>query len=423
MTENLQSNRSRTAPHASAPRFFRISHIGQALGLAVGLTLALSACQPSNGDKPGKPGESAASSAPSAGAPKAASRALLATAETAQMREFSPVLTVDAELRTQGLSTLTSELAARVLELKVKPGDEVKAGQLLAVLDDRDARLTMQEAASAAEQAQALQQERLRARDRAEALFSKDFVSQTTRDAAQTEWAVANAQLQAAQSRLTLAQRAANKAQVRAPHDGVVTQVPTAQGAQVRVGDSLVQVWRPGSNFVAIKVPQEYLGAVSTGQPVELLTPGGSVTVELSRVSPLVSATSRSFEAFAPAPETLASTAGLSLSAKLKLSPRQALAVPVEAVQLEGLQARVVKAVQGRAQFATVELGPQQDGWVEITKGLEAGAVVVLQGASLARDGQPLTIQSAPAAKDSAKTAAPDAAPKAPASAPNGSGA
>ena len=405
---------SLSAPPARTPALA----LGQrsAVAIALGLTLALSACQQSSAPADSGPNKSAGApaSASTPGVPgavaKAGGRALVATAQPVQLREFSPVLPVDAELRSQGLSTLTSELSARVLELKVKPGDEVKAGQLLAVLDDRDASLAVQEASYAAEQARATQEERLRARNRAQALFEKDFVSQTTRDAAQTDWAVSNAQMQAAQSRLALAQRTAGKAQVRAPHNGVVTQVQTAQGAQVRVGELLMQVWQPGTNFVAIKVPQEYLGSVTAGQQVELLMPQGNSSVQLSRVSPLVSATSRSFEAFAPAPDALASTAGLSLSAKLKLSPRQALAVPAQAVQLEGLEARVVKVVDGRAKFATVELGAQQDGWAEIKSGVQEGDVVVVQGASLAREGQALSVQ--------AETA--PAAAQAPASAPAG---
>jgi len=84
---------------------------------------------------------------------------------------------------------------------------------------------------------------------------------------------------------------------------------------------------------------------------------------------------------------------------------RQAILVPEQAIVPQGDDQFVYRVVDGKATRAKVDLGQRRDGRVEVRSGLAAKDVVVTAGQIKLREGQPVTIVSAPAGKSTAAAA------------------
>lgn len=359
-----------------------------ALTLAAGAAgLLLSAC--SGADK----GATKAAPAPKETAAERKAPALLVTVAAVRSQMLSQQLTVDAELSSLSSPNIATEVSAKVQRVLVKPGEVVRKGQVLAQLEDLDLSLSAAETRAQLSQLEASLADKTRALARAEELFAKEYVSKASRDEAVFARDASRAQVDAARAKATLSERSLAKAQVVAPFDGTVLDVKTAPGAYARAGDVLFQLWSPQQSTLRLRIPQDYLGQVRPAQEVILQHGSQELKSTLTRVNTSVQAASRSFEAHAAIPQELAGVSGLSLAARIQLSPRQALVVPAQAPQLEAGKALLVLVKDGKAQKVPVELGIQQDGVVEVLAGVEEGAQVVVEGAAFANQGQPVQVR------------------------------
>lgn len=213
-------------------------------------------------------------------------------------------------------------LAGRIASVEVREGDRVRAGQVLARLDDAElrarksaaeAQLTAAEAAlremergarpeelaqvRAAERAAAERLEDAR-RDvgRARRLFEGGAVSQESLDKAETMYQVASsaydqareqrqlveagprservevqrAMVRQARAALEQVEAALDHAVVEAPFDGVVTVRHRNVGETVGPGQPVVTVLDPDDRWIRIYVPENQVGRVSIGQAAEI---------------------------------------------------------------------------------------------------------------------------------------------------------
>ena len=237
---------------------------------------------------------------------------------------------------------VNSKVAGRVVELLVKEGDEVKAGQVIARIDKRDleAKKAGYEANIAAIEAQQLQaasvtsmqtgttQSALAAAQHAQdkaasdlALAQADYqrysdlvasgaVSRQVFEQYQTKYEVAQSTYEQAgasvrQAQAALGQRdvdTANEAatakkleqaqaalqevevsldetEIRAPFDGVITEKYVEEGSMISNGTPLVAVQDPTDNWVDLKVPETQLADFRVGQDLTLVGRDGKTKV------------------------------------------------------------------------------------------------------------------------------------------------
>jgi RND family efflux transporter MFP subunit len=153
-------------------------------------------------------------------------------------------------------STLSAQVAGAVLELRVKPGDRVRAGQLLVRLDPRAADQSTRASQAQVEVARTARDIAQRELTRQRALFQKGFISQAALDQAEAAFRAAEAQWSA-----STAQAAAVGAQgefhlIRAPYDGVVAEVPVVVGDMALPGRPLLSVYDPAAMRVTAVLSQ-----------------------------------------------------------------------------------------------------------------------------------------------------------------------
>jgi len=231
-----------------------------------------------------------------------------------RMETLTEVRGVTGEIRSPMRSQLAVQVEGIVLEMLVDDGDDVKAGQVIAHLDDTRARLDLDRqkaevahAEAVIEQRTAEREEAARDLERYRELEQRGSVGITEIDEARTllasrvaQLAQANADLMSAKSDLALAERELADATIRAPFDGRVVETSTEVGQWIARGGPVATIVSLKSLEARINVPQQYYRSLrESGGEIEIIVPaiGGSVTGRLIAIIPQADSLSRLFPA------------------------------------------------------------------------------------------------------------------------------
>lgn len=345
---------------------------------------------------------------------------------------------VEAEGRTRlrDRYLITAPIAATARRLELEPGDRVRPGQTLVVLDamaapalDARARAAIQaqvaaargrlaaarEAAAAAatrarqartdaDRLQRLQREQLVAATMAEQARTTANDAQREANSARFLEATARHELEAAQAALTHGsdERGATVLVLESPVAGVVLRRHFESARPVQAGDALLEVGEPGALEIEVDVLSADAVRLRPGMAVELVRwgedralagrvrrvePGGftkvsALGVEEQRVWVIVDIAS---------PHEHWQHLGEAYRVNARFLLRQAgpvLRIPASAVFHEGDDAAAVfRVIQGKARRTLVTLGVQGEGWAEIHRGLDAGDTVVVHPDRTLEDG------------------------------------
>ena len=334
-----------------------------------------------------------------------------------------------------------ARVTGRILEMAVYPGDAVKAGQVVARLDDLELASRVQEADAAAAsahanraqmdadlaasryaitqaekelataEAEAGYQQSVAARD--ERLLSKGAVSQQEADntralaaAAQARVGAARARIEQAKALETSAQRKleaadaivlqgqaqARTAQVvrdyvniRVTTAGNVVKRLVAPGVLVQPGTPVLKIVQVDQVRLQANVGEQDLAGIRVGSPVTVLLAGNAGeprTAKVSSISPFVDPGARTalVEAVVPNPGRRLLPGQYVQMQFVTGEQRNALSVPREAVARSGDSASVWVVANDRVERRQVTTGLESQDRVEIVAGLDAGERVVRRG-------------------------------------------
>jgi HlyD family secretion protein len=214
-----------------------------------------------------------------------------ATPGTAQIRAGG--LTASGYVVARVRATIAAEVTGRVVEVRVEEGQEVKKGQVLAVLDATiaaaDAQTAQSRALSAESNVRAAEADNAEAQrnlERSRSLAKTGFVSEANLKTAQARAESAAANLAASRSQLNSARSEANRSRVqlskfeiRAPFSGVVIDKAAQPGeiiSPLSAGGSgsftrtgICTIVDMSSLEIEVDVNEAYIGRVKPGQKVE----------------------------------------------------------------------------------------------------------------------------------------------------------
>jgi len=348
---------------------------------------------------------------------------------------FERSVAAAGELLPHERARLATKVPGRVAELLVDRGDEVREGDVLARLEEREFAVRVRAAEAAVGTARAVlglpeadggdeldpeatsavrlaraQLERARlALERSRQLASEGFDSKSVLDTAEADFRTAEARLQeafelVAARRATLAQRRAEldiartqlaETRILAPFDGRIEARRTATGAYLAVGDDLFEVVRTSPLRLVLEVSERDAGPVRVGQLVRARVTG--VEEELSgpirRLSPALALDSRALlaEVELANPEGRL-RAGAFAEGRIVVDPaEEALGVPPEAVTSFAGLSKALVVEDGVARERRLELGRRTTERVEVRAGLAEGERVVLAPGKLA-PGSPVKV-------------------------------
>ncbi len=324
--------------------------------LSAGLALAGCGRSPHATQPPATP-PTAAGRAPAG--PEASSPAHLVEPERVR---YAPRVAASGTLKASHASALAMSVPGTLLSVAVRRGEEVRAGALLASLDDGAAAAAAKqgEAAVAAAQAQlALAEDAFgrvaRIREQEGASEAQAFQARAQRDLARAQLAAAGAQLD--QARVNLAHH-----HLRAPFAGVVTRVPDGVGITVAPGGPLVTLVSTRQLVLETSLTQEEAAEVQAGAKVLVVVPATGARTADATVSVVVPAVDAATNRV-PVEVTVPNGDGRFLAnafARAELprgAERAAFRVPAAAlVQREGGYAAWVAGADARARALPVRL-------------------------------------------------------------------
>jgi len=170
-------------------------------------------------------------------------------------------------------TVIAAQVPGAVVELNVKAGDQVKAGQLLLRIDARAADQSAAASDAQVQAARAALDVATREYERQKQLHQKKYISQAALDRAESEFKATSAQVAAQMAQAGAARTQTGLHTVRAPYAGVVAEVPVALGDMAMPGRPLLTLYDPGALRVTAAVPQSAAGSVQ-GDAVRVELPG-----------------------------------------------------------------------------------------------------------------------------------------------------
>lgn len=185
---------------------------------------------------------------------------------------------------------------------------------------------------------------------------------------------------------------------VQAPIDGTVVSVPAQTGQQVTPQLPVARIAALESAELVMRVPERFVGEVSTGQRVRVsfdAYPGIVFNAQVRRRAPQLDASSRTLEVrsrFDRFDQRI--LPGMSARAELVLTERsEALVVPQQSLlRRDGETFLYIVNDDDIAMRRTVVTGVEIDGNAEIIEGLTPGAQVVTRGQNLLENGAPVLV-------------------------------
>ena len=365
----------------------------------------------------------------------------------AELADLPQVVTAPGTIFPREQANIAARITAPIRELRVKKGDTVTAGQVLALLDNRDVVAQQREAQAAVQDAEANLQktvggtlptdvERARGQvettqaaldqaqktfERRQQLFQQGAIPQRDLLQTQTELATARANYEVARKSLDLLQNqsqghdiAIAKSRVeqaqarlaginanlqftelRSPFTGTVTEQFQYTGDMAKPDAPLYTVMDLSTVNVRAQVPETQAAALRAGQTCSFgaaeardSEPTGRITV----INRAVDTARQTVEVWCEIQRPpIALRAGVFGTLRIQTgSIAQAVVVPESAVQFqEGTRTGAVFVVDDKhiAHKRDVEAGITLDGRVQIQKGIQAGEQVVIEGGYSLPDG------------------------------------
>lgn len=292
-----------------------------------------------------------------------------------------------------------AETSGPVREARVEAGQRVKAGAVLARLDDTALQDAFLSARAAHRSAQVSLDDARRDLERDERLYGAGAVSERDLDRSKTSVANAEAALADAKSRLVSAQDQLGKTIVRAPFPGVVSVREVSAGDVVQAGALLYTVIDPRVMQLEATVPADQLRTLKVGTPVEFTVAGyGARRFQgrIDRINPAVDPATRQVRIYVTIPnQDEGLVAGLFTEGRVESQRKRALAIPVTALDPRGTSPEVLRLKEARVQRVRVDLGIRDLAaeMVEVTNGLAPGDTVLLGSAQGLAAGTVVRIQ------------------------------
>jgi len=389
--------------------------------------------------------------------------AVAVQAATAQVQSITEHIVTDAVLAPIAEAAISPKITAPVKKFYVQRGAHVKAGELLATLENRDLEAAVTDNQGSFDAADATYQTSIKATvpedyqkaqlDLAQAkanldlnqsivasrkqLFAQGAISGRDLDTSQAALVQAQAaydtakqhldsmqqvsraaalqaakgQLESARGKYQGAEAALSYSEVRSPIAGVVTDRPLFAGETAASGAPLITVMDTSALLAKIHLSQPQAQLLKIGDPASVAVPGlpDPVSGKIILVSPALDPGSTTVEIWVRLENskgTLRPGTAVHVSIAGRTAPK-AIVVPSESIVVasSGKSTVMVIGSDGVAHQTAVETGIADAGLTQILTGLSAGQKVVTTGAASLDDGTHVKVAS-PGDADDQKPAA-----------------
>lgn len=314
-----------------------------------------------------------------------------------QPRSGGLQIVLDGVVEAVRQSTVSAQASGRITTLTVKAGDRVRAGQVLATIDDREAGAGVQRSQAQISQAEAELRNAQSTLDRTRDLQGKGFVSSSALDNASTQYQGAVALRDQALAGERQAGIIHGFTRVTAPFDGWILQMQAQAGDLAVPGKPLLTVYAPQPLRAVVHVPASRSQSIQSSVRTTVGVEGAQgkttwivplASTRLPSTDPVSQTTEWRFDL--PTKESADLVPGQQVQVQFlpsKSGVTSRLTLPQSTIVRRGeLTGVYVSNGQGFS-LRAVRLGAQQANEVEILAGLKAGDEVALDPLKAGRTG------------------------------------
>jgi len=333
------------------------------------------------------------------------------------MNDVASAIDSGGVVQARTTATITARIVAAVREVRVSPGDRVRAGQTLVVLDGDDLAAgarAARAAALAADQGAKAAAAELRAaeaglalarasHDRVVGLEAKRSATAQELDeaiatlrGAEARAAGASARALQAASAVESARAAGDQASttesfttITAPFDGLVSEKMVEPGNMASPGVPLLRLEDTRAFRLEVRMDESRVGQVRNGDGVPVLLGTGTTSIggKVIEVSRAVDADARAFLVKIALPDAPGIRSGEFGKARFGGMPRRALTIPSSAIVRRGQLTSVFVVDDGAARVRLVSLSGS-----EVLAGLTESDVVILSPPPGVTDGRRVSV-------------------------------
>jgi len=331
---------------------------------------------------------------------------------TVTRADLSQQITVVGNLIGAATVTATPKISGRLETVSVRMGDQVRRGQRLAKIEDRELLEQVKQAeASFAVSAATIRQREADLRfaqtnlDRSQNLFERQLIPRQTLDDAEARYQAASAQLDLARAQYQQTQARLDELKINLDNTVIVSPVDGFVGSRTLDPGAWVT---PNSEFLSMvdihvvrivsNVVERDLRRISSGQSATVEVdayPGESFTGRVAHIAPVLDPTTRTaqVEIEIDNPEYRLKPgmyARVSFTVELR---ENVLVIPTTAlVDAVGSRGVFLADESNKAVFQPITVGLVEETLTEVSEGLQEGQPIITTGAAALREGDAIVI-------------------------------
>ncbi|NEZ60282.1 efflux RND transporter periplasmic adaptor subunit [Adonisia turfae] len=358
------------------------------------------------------------------------------TAQRLQSANIQQSLAATGTVQAFDLLQISPQVSGlQIRDVRVRAGDQVSTGQVLAVLDDSvlqtqiaqaQANYAQAEAQVVQERAEQAQAEATAAEaqenfNRYQTLYEQGGISSQELNSRRTEAITAREAVGVAKAAVQSAQATVNsrgaeisrletqlgQTVVTAPAAGQIAERQATVGDTSSTGTALFTMVQDGLLELVVDLPQRQLSNIQVGTPV-MVTASTNNQIKISgsvrSIEPLIDQQTRQAAVNVSLSANSELRTGMFLQAEFMTGQRTGMVLPATAILPQADDTFKVFTVDesGAAELVTVTVGARlpatanQPERLEILSGLDQGTQVIVEGASYLQPGDPVSVVSSP---------------------------
>lgn len=322
---------------------------------------------------------------------------------SAERGSIESIIQVTGKVINDKTVTMTALVDGQIQGMLVQKGAKVKAGQVLAFLDKREANALIEKANAVVARERQAVAESARKFERLKKISATGNASDQTVEDAEAQWRAAQARLQVAKAELRVAQIHREKVEVTAPWDGIIIEKSAEQGQWVEAGIKLFTLVAEKGREIEANVDAGDSGVIKIGQKVSLSCdafPGHLWDETIHWISPAIIADNASvLNSFAVRTSLESNAPALLLGQQVDIKIRTAyrdsiLKLPYTTLieSLDGTKVAVVR--NGKVSYIPVTTGIEDFTHVEIIDGVSADESIIISHGKPPAEGSTVKINS-----------------------------
>ena len=326
---------------------------------------------------------------------------IIGTSDGLKVRTFSGVVKAGNEIE------LSFRSSGIITALNAKVGQKVKKGDLIAKLDNVQAKLAYEQAISALKSAKSAMNTSKLSLDRIKSLYEKGSNSLSDYEKAKNSYQSALDQYESAKRKKGIQQTEINYGYIYAPRNGIIASKSGGLNENISAGQVVAVLNAGKQTNIKVGLPENVINKVVSGMTTTLsfsAINGEEFTGTVIEISPIVDASSATYPVKISIDQTTETIKpGMTASVTFNFGKENAvkdntLLIPVKSVGEDGNGNYVflIESTDGKigtVKKHTIELGELTESGFKIKSGLSAGDKIATAGLQSLLDGQKVKLQ------------------------------